>query len=419
MLCHARLLTIVVALACSAGCAHRAPHGAQATSRGVLECRQVERLPLIADVSNVPVLNSLPPAEPTRFCALAERSAQCLAANNATQANVLNLEAEAILAGSGPLREHLAGSSLVAQLMRIEAVDKRNSAAADSLQAFLRLVEAEAGSDNLERRGREIDRTLAEMGQLQDRGMLAPVPKAEVEGQRLELWRRQGELRATIAQLNGQVEQLIGLPLAPGARFWPESSLAVSAEAPDPEVAVGIALANRADLAALRVAASTEGSEAMAADRAILQLAGAGLGGSPARHACWLPHVRAADEESAARHRQVVELLSQRQRAVAQETRLAAMLVATRLVQIGLTRRRLEIAREHSQAMEQQHRLTEGPQIKVRQARLDELAVEQDLLHDVIEWKLAVVKLKQAEGMLAIECGFSAAQCGEARCSCR
>ena len=37
------------------------------------------------------------------------------------------------------------------------------------------------------------------------------------------------------------------------------------------------------------------------------------------------------------------------------------------------------------------------------------MAAEQDLFHDVIEWKLAVVKLREAQGALAIECDFTAA----------
>jgi hypothetical protein len=45
--------------------------------------------------------------------------------------------------------------------------------------------------------------------------------------------------------------------------------------------------------------------------------------------------------------------------------------------------------------------------LSVRTITLDGVAAEQDLLHDVIEWKLAVVKLKQAQGLLATECGWN------------
>jgi hypothetical protein len=47
--------------------------------------------------------------------------------------------------------------------------------------------------------------------------------------------------------------------------------------------------------------------------------------------------------------------------------------------------------------------------LSVHKARLEVLAVEQDLLHDVIEWKLAVARLKAAQGLLAVECGYAGA----------
>ena len=71
------------------------------------------------------------------------------------------------------------------------------------------------------------------------------------------------------------------------------------------------------------------------------------------------------------------------------------------------------MAQAHLQASEQQQQLTSGAPLGVRKARLDLLAVEQDLLHDVIAWKLAVVKLKEAQGLLAVECGYGT---GSATC---
>jgi hypothetical protein len=58
--------------------------------------------------------------------------------------------------------------------------------------------------------------------------------------------------------------------------------------------------------------------------------------------------------------------------------------------------------------MEAQQRLAEGGAFRIHRAQLDAIVIEQDLLHDVIEWKLALIKLKQAQGLLAIECGYDA-----------
>jgi outer membrane protein TolC len=111
----------------------------------------------------------------------------------------------------------------------------------------------------------------------------------------------------------------------------------------------------------------------------------------------------------------LAESLADRQRTVRHETLQAVVMIETRLTQIGLSRRRLEIANEHLRASEEQQKLTAGAPLNVHKARLDVMAVEHDLLHDVIEWKLAQVKLKEAQGLLAVECGYDSA----ARTACR
>ncbi len=93
------------------------------------------------------------------------------------------------------------------------------------------------------------------------------------------------------------------------------------------------------------------------------------------------------------------------------ETVQAISTVHTRLAQIALTKQRLEIARRHIVALEQQMRVATTSPFSARQARVDALAVEQELLHDVIEWKSAVVKLKQTQGILAVECGYDLGGC--------
>ena len=39
-------------------------------------------------------------------------------------------------------------------------------------------------------------------------------------------------------------------------------------------------------------------------------------------------------------------------------------------------------------------------------AQLELLRAESDMLHRVIAWKIAEAKLKQAQGLLAAECGY-------------
>ncbi|HTN77137.1 MAG TPA: hypothetical protein VL096_17880, partial [Pirellulaceae bacterium] len=373
------------------------------------DCQPVGRQPLVPDVAQVPTASAPRSTSNQAFCALEEQNAQCLAAMNASLANLLDQEAEAVAQQrGGHLCSQSGSTALSSELLELSATHQRNAAAANSLEAFLRLVEAEAGADNLELRRKELDLMLADITVLLEQGLLTPISKAEVEAQRLELWHRQVDLQATIQKLNGQLEELLGVEIADEARFWPVASLLVTAETPDRTAAVQLALTHRADLAAIRLAASTSGAESTAAARTILQLTGAGLGMAPSTPCCLslLLLAHGGNCEDAVREQQLDQLRSDRERSIRQETRLAAALVETRLEQIGMTKRRLEFARQHLKASEERQAAAANAPLAVRKARLDTFAIEQDLLHDVIEWKLAIVKLKEAQGLLAVECGY-------------
>ena len=410
MTVRTRLLAITIALALLGGCACQncCPEATLARAARAFDCRQARREPLRPDVSSVPPLDSAPRilGKP-KLCALSEQTAQCLAATNATTANLIIQEAEAQTIGR-PAHSH--SSELTSQVLRLEATHKQNAAAAGALEAFLRLAEAEGGTDNLERREQVISSMLADIGRLQQQGLLSPVSKGEIESQRIEVWHRQAELRSTIQGLNYQLKDLLGVAIADDARFWPEARLTVTIARPESVEAVGVALANRADLAAARLAASAGGREGVSVARTVIQLA-SGLAMMPQTSGlARLTHAHASQLEESFRSQQMAELLADRDRAARHETRQAVSVVATRLVQIGLTNRRLELAKEHLKACEQQQNLASGAPLNRHKARLDVLAVEQDLLHDVIEWKLAVVKLKEAQGLLAVECGYAAAR---------
>jgi outer membrane protein TolC len=262
---------------------------------------------------------------------------------------------------------------------------------------------------------------LADIEHFHERGLLPPVSRPEIEGQRAELGHRQVELRATVQQLNYQLEDLLGVEIAADARFWPQTSLTVSTITPNKDEAVNLALANRADLAELRLAAGADGRDSVAAARTILPLAAGGLGSSSPPSGClaFLLHPGSSGSAGAIRSQQLAELLADRQRTVRHETLQAVVIVETRLDQIGLTRRRLDIAKDHLRATEQAQELAVGAPLNVRKARLDVTAIEQDLLHDVIEWKLAMVKLREAQGLLAVECGYDSAARTAGPLACR
>jgi outer membrane protein TolC len=249
-----------------------------------------------------------------------------------------------------------------------------------------------------------------------------PLSPPEIEAQRAEVEHKLGELELTIDALNEQLANLLGVELAPGTRFWPDIGLQVDPNVPVVEEVQMTALAQRADLAALRVAAGSGGVESM---RTMLGQTGAGLG--LATGGCKLLsllHFRATGDEAAIREEQLQGAVADKERAIRNEVAQAVATIQARLNLIVIAQQRLEHTRDHREAV---RRKMEAPLVSgsadvrpttafdVRKATLTALVAQQDLFQDVIEWKVAVAKLKEAEGELAIECGyldvFEYAQC--------
>ena len=365
-----------------------------------LACREVEPLPVVPDLSLLP---NNPVAERINehFCALGELEAQCLAARNSKNGRLLATEAEAVAAQKQCFN---GGSELARELLVLQSAHERNKDAAIALEIFLRLAEAEGGAQNLGQRMQVVDAMQADVEHLQQRGLTSPVSKSEIEIQRLELLHRQAEVQGTIDRLNQQLAEALGVQLPPGTRYWPEADLLVDPNIPEPDDAVYVGLGNRADLAAIRRASRAEGREAVAAAKLLLQPLGVGAASSDS-HCLKLLHLCSQRRESDAREDQLDMARRHHERAVESEVRQAVDLMATRLSQIAITRDRRQTLQTRLEANQRQQQVTASP-LSVRTIRLDGLGAEQDLLHDVIEWKIAFVKLKLAQGRLATECGW-------------
>jgi hypothetical protein len=347
----------------------------------------------------------MPERPGTRFCALDEREAQCGAASNSKLAKLLVVEADAISA-----QHHLchAGSELAQSLLQLQANHERNKDAATALTLLLRLVEAEGGVHNLGQRMDEIDGMLGDIEQLERRGIASPVSRSEIEIQRLAAEHRLAEVRGNIDQLNYQLADALGVTREPGSHFWPEVNLVVDPTLPDAESAVAVGLSHRADLAALRCASQADGREAVAAAK--LLLAPLGIGATDSGGCLKILHLCSQAREADSRADQIAIARRHQERAVETEVRQAADLVVTRLSQIGLTQSRRETIAGQLATSRRRQEIAVSP-FATRTLRLDALAADQELLHDVVEWKIAQVQLKQAQGLLAVECGWNTSTC--------
>jgi outer membrane protein TolC len=127
-------------------------------------------------------------------------------------------------------------------------------------------------------------------------------------------------------------------------------------------------------------------------------------------------HLRAKSDEAGVRQGQLMSALADQERSTRQDVAQAVAAIEARLVQIGLARRRLEFLEQHREGLRRKEEVAPAAGFEGRKAALEVLAAQQDLFHDVIEWKLAAVKLRELEGELAIECGYTAALDCRAAC---
>jgi hypothetical protein len=397
---HWLLGSLLLAALSAAGCASRRCC-TQANCRGpvVLDCQQVQRQAISPDVSAIPPRSSVTFEEPL-YCNLLERDAQCLAATTAPLAKLLEQEADAL--ACQPHGLHHSNSQCTQRILYLQAAHERNRNAAAALQLFLRLTEAEAGAANLRERLEEVGRLLADVERLQAAGVESTLSKSSVEAQQLELIHKQVDLEATIEDLNHQLVNLLGIePL--DSRLWPAADLKVDAAVPSVDEAQQLALRQRCDLAALRLAACCD-VEVM---RTLLGQANAGLGLSPSCQALAALHLLANQCEGDIRSEQLSATAAEQERTLSIDVARAIATIEARLMQIGLSRRRLEALEAQHARLEKKREIEATAAFEARKARLDVLAGEQDLLHDVIEWKLAVVRLRELQGELARECGFA------------
>ena len=371
----------------------------------MLDCQVVSRQAIVPDVSAVAPRSTVSFSD-RQYCNLPECDAQCLAATHAVLANLLEQEAEALVTQPHGLHCSRNSQQCLQQVLWLQAAHERNRAAAAALQIFLRLAEAEAGSDNLRLRLQEVDQLLSDVQRLHAAGVESALSRPTVEAQQLELVHKQIDLEATIEELNQQLVTLIGAEPPPESRLWPAADLKVDPAVPSVETAQSIALQQRADLAAARTAADCD----LNSMRAILGQTSPGLGLSPpGSKALLMLHFLAKQREGDLRSEQLQAAADEQERTIRHDVARAVTTMEARLAQIGLSRQRLEALQRQVERLHQKRQVDAKAFFEGRQAKLEVLAAEQDLLHDVIEWKIAVVKLRELQGELAIDCGFTAA----------
>jgi Outer membrane efflux protein len=364
----------------------------------------------------------LPCDRATQYQALTERQCQCLAAQHASAASVLEGEARVVgerprqpLPACGQKKQARAG--LQQTVLTYAALEARNLAAGQALELYYRLAEAEAKLD-LTRAGlAQLGDAVARARQMEQRGLPTPPALDALQEQRSTLLANCNRLRYQIRQLNSGLARLLGLaPNACVPGVWPVTDLALMEEPPDLDSCVALGLAHRPQLHLLRAVSQQLSATTLPTARQVLRsvnpLAGM-VESEAAGHrlaGCLAPLVAdgggARGREVEARQAQLRQLIDQRERAVAEETCLAFEKVQAQARLVAVARDKVNRARE--KVNKQRDRLARGlgSALEVTTSRLDWFKARAELVEEVVGWHVARVKLKEARGLLVLECGY-------------
>ena len=307
-------------------------------------------------------------------------------------------------------RRHHNDGPTQSKLLAYRAVNERNKAAAAALELFYLLAEAEASRDILDRSVAEMDRAMEHLDQLKQSGLKMPQDQTALRRQKLDLLDRRVQSQQAMRQMQGQVQQLCNFDADETTPVWPEADLTVSVASIDVPTAIAEGLANRADVGALRMLNGSLDADTLSAARSGMQPLGPGLGTSMVNKRLFGGE-SGGDEELPTRQTQLAEAQADTERTASREISEAAYNVEAQLRGIAVAKQRQELWAQRVAAMEQKHEADGVTAFELSAARLELLRAEGDTVHRVIAWRIAQVKLKQAQGLLAAECGYHVPEC--------
>ncbi len=112
-------------------------------------------------------------------------------------------------------------------------------------------------------------------------------------------------------------------------------------------------------------------------------------------------------KESEQRRRQMDDLLKEQEYVVAQEIRLAIHTINAKSKLVALSKEKFKISQEKLKDLEEQKQRGVATPLDVAAQRVTVAQSQAEVLQEVMAWHTARAKLKQAQGLLALECGYT------------
>ncbi|HTU91437.1 MAG TPA: hypothetical protein VMF69_15250, partial [Gemmataceae bacterium] len=304
-------------------------------------------------------------------------------------------------------------------MLLYSALEIRDLAAGAALEWYFQLAGAEAKDDLFNtslKLGRE---TLQRIEQLKKVGIALPAPIEEYQRQIVDLKLQSAQNQLTIEQLNRKLRLALGYSSAHTWRIWPNTGTPAAETpvppAPDVEAAVQLGLQQRPQLLLLRSMIANLDGDTLGSARVFLQTLNPLLAMSSPGSSCKLLkiigkilHIEPGQQEELERvRRQLNDYLGERERTVEAEIREA-------VYEIGARRDAIELARRAAGSWQERIRNLKKQQAEGLEGELGLASAYQEwhrarggVVKEFIGWKIAAVKLKQAQGVLPAECGYA------------
>ena len=413
---RAALGACAVALGLLAGCRFRAPAPIPQPRQPVPTVGPVTaELPLAKATRSEPDFRGLAKtpvrqvsaSEDATYRALTESACQCLAAKQTALANALDDE------GRIPPKCETPADRLKQTVRFHTALELRNRAAADALDRYFQLASTEASTDLLRKSFPVLDDLIAKAKAARAADVRFPLDPADLERQRSQMLTQLEQAEAGSELLNIDLKRRLALPPA-SERLWPTGEFGIDASPAEVDLAVNAALADRPELRGLRAVQASLSVETLSVARDALRAGNPLLGGSPPAPvprglARFLSKNRGPDAETLAeldvRRKQLAELITTRERDIADETRAAVVALNAQTRRVQLARDRLDAwAARRADAVKKREANQPGAELLEAQVALEWRKAQAEALGEVMAWHQARVRLKAAQGWLAWEC---------------
>jgi hypothetical protein len=307
-------------------------------------------------------------------------------------------------------------------LLLYSALEDRNQAAGAALEWYYQLAGAEAKADLLNASLEYNRNTLRRIEEMQKLGIPLPAPLEEYQRQMAEMQLQQGQNQLTIEQLNSKLRLALGHGPKSAWRIWPDPGMPLNLPSetplplvPDVEAEVQLGLHQRPQLLLLRSAVANLDRDTLGSARILLQTINPLLAMSPPGPSCKLLvvlgkilHIQPGQEEELQRIRaQLCDYLCERERTVEAEVRAAVYEIGARRETILRARQAADSWQARIRDLEKQQAEGLKGALSLASAYLEWYKARGEVVKEFTSWKIAFVKLKQAQGVLSAECGPS------------